>query len=168
MGYWSGKNRPKGNKAVNWKGGKINNCYYWYIHKPNHPFSNSMGYIAEHRLIMEKKIGRYLTKQEVVHHIDGNRKNNKLSNLKLFANDGEHMKIGHPKHCKKIGKINKGKHFHPITEFKKGHHSPRKGENRQTRRCFNCEKGFEIPQWRINQGRGKFCTHKCYLIYWRK
>lgn len=51
---------------------------------PYHPNANSRGYVAVHRLIMENKLGRYLDKRtELVHHIDGNRENNAIDNLKL-------------------------------------------------------------------------------------
>jgi hypothetical protein len=42
---------------------------------------------------MEEAIGRYLLPQEVVHHKDGNKQNNELSNLVLFANNGEHLAV---------------------------------------------------------------------------
>jgi hypothetical protein len=45
-----------------------------------------------HRIIMEKYIGRKLKSKEVVHHIDGNPKNNSIKNLKLFKNQSEHMR----------------------------------------------------------------------------
>jgi hypothetical protein len=51
---------------------------------PYHPNANSRGYVAIHRLIMENKLGRYLDKRtELVHHIDGDRENNSIDNLKL-------------------------------------------------------------------------------------
>ncbi|NVM47061.1 MAG: HNH endonuclease, partial [Candidatus Lokiarchaeota archaeon] len=40
--------------------------------------------------VMEKYLGRYLTKKERIHHRDRNRKNNKISNLKLFQNNSKH------------------------------------------------------------------------------
>lgn len=43
-----------------------------------------------HRWVMEKYINRKLSYKEVVHHIDGDKQNNKLNNLKLFANQEEH------------------------------------------------------------------------------
>lgn len=45
--------------------------------------SNSSGYVAQHRLVMARHLGRVLSRSETVHHIDGNRKNNKLENLQL-------------------------------------------------------------------------------------
>lgn len=50
-------------------------------------------YVPEHRLIMEKKIGRKLTNEEIVHHIDGNRQNNNPENLMLLPNKREHGKL---------------------------------------------------------------------------
>lgn len=45
---------------------------------------------AEHRYNVEKFINRRLKKKEMIHHIDGNRSNNKLNNLYLFINRGMH------------------------------------------------------------------------------
>lgn len=59
----------KGNKCRFWKCGRyINSQGYMMLYMPEHPFSNKQGYIAEHRVVMEKKIGRYLFKFEKVHH----------------------------------------------------------------------------------------------------
>ena len=44
-----------------------------------HPFANKRGYVPEHRLLMEEKLGRFLIpRKELVHHIDGNRSNNNM------------------------------------------------------------------------------------------
>jgi len=65
---------------------------YWYICAPEHPNSSKQGYVAEHRLIMEAYIGRYLKPDEVVHHMDHDRSNNSLSNLQLMT-DSEHKTL---------------------------------------------------------------------------
>ena len=83
----------KGNKPMNWKGGRINHKGYVYIHMPDHPRASSTGYILEHRLTMEKCLGRHLESHELVHHIDGNRKNNEITNLCLT--DRKKHKIGY-------------------------------------------------------------------------
>jgi hypothetical protein len=43
----------------------------------------------KHRLVMEQHLGRPLRPDELVHHIDGNKENNDLSNLQLL-HIGEH------------------------------------------------------------------------------
>ena len=83
-----------GDKNPAWKGGRKDDGHgYWLIWKPDHPFCDSNGYVLEHRLVMEKKLGCYLTREEVVHHIDGNKKNNVISNLMLFPNHVEYNKF---------------------------------------------------------------------------
>jgi len=57
---------------------------YLYAKVPNHPNATSNGYVLEHRVVMERWIGRYLTSSEVVHHLDENKHNNELSNLRLM------------------------------------------------------------------------------------
>lgn len=52
-------------------------------------------YRLEHRLVMEKKIGRKLRREEVVHHVDGDKLNNREDNLMLFANQSEHIAHHH-------------------------------------------------------------------------
>lgn len=57
---------------------------------------NWNGWIFEHRYIMEIHLGRKLKRQEIIHHIDGNKLNNNISNLKLTTQNN-HMKIHNPK-----------------------------------------------------------------------
>ena len=81
----------KGKDVNSWKGGKfIDYRGYAHIRKPEHPFNNN-GYVLEHRLVMEKYIGRYLNPQEVVDHINGVKDDNRIENLKLFSSQGEHI-----------------------------------------------------------------------------
>lgn len=63
---------------------------YRYIYSPDHPSRTQMGYVAEHRLVMERVLGRLLTRKEAVHHIDGDTLNNEQSNLQVFASNGRH------------------------------------------------------------------------------
>lgn len=110
-----GKKFPQyqGKNHYNWRGGKTIQMGYVYILSPGHPKAkvskkNPNGYVAEHVLVMEKKIGRYLQGDECIHHVDGNKKNNKISNLILFHNNSEHQIACHPTEHIKNGK-NKGK-----------------------------------------------------------
>ncbi len=45
----------------------------------------------QHRVVMERVLGRKLRRGEIVHHIDHNKKNNHPSNLALFKNQSEHV-----------------------------------------------------------------------------
>ena len=65
---------------------------YEMVYMPESAMSGKNGWAFVHRIVMAKAIGRDLRPEEVVHHIDGNPSNNNLSNLKLFANNGEHRK----------------------------------------------------------------------------
>jgi len=82
MGKWKSKNR-KGKNHWNWKGGRINYNGYIYAYCPHHPNATTKGkgYMMEHRLVMENKIGRYLTKDEIIHHKNGIRDDNRIENL---------------------------------------------------------------------------------------
>ena len=51
------------------------------------------GYRLKHHLVMEDALGRKLESQEIVHHIDGNKLNNDISNLLLCRNTSHHRSI---------------------------------------------------------------------------
>lgn len=70
-----------------WNGGSSKAFGYKFIHIGNTT-------IGEHRIVMEKHLGRKLEKWEDVHHKDGNRKNNSIDNLELLSHK-EHSR----KHC---------------------------------------------------------------------
>ena len=80
------------NKHWNWKGGRCLIKGYVYIKIPSHPEANCNGYVREHRYIMEQILKRPLTKNEVVHHIDHDKTNNKPENLKLLDSHSIHLK----------------------------------------------------------------------------
>lgn len=58
---------------------------YIKVYVPNHPLSTKDGYVMEHILIMEKHIGRYITRDEAVHHINHVRDDNRIENLQLMT-----------------------------------------------------------------------------------
>lgn len=65
---------------------------YKVVYMPDHPHARQNGYVYEHILVIEEKLGRQLKECEVVHHIDGNKLNNNADNLMLFNNNTEHLK----------------------------------------------------------------------------
>lgn len=89
----------KGKLSAGWKGGCIYERGYRLVLAPNHPFAIKKGgglkYIREHRLVMEKHLGRYLRKDEIVHHINEDISDNRLENL--FLTDQVKHSIAHCK-----------------------------------------------------------------------
>lgn len=65
---------------------------YIAVYFPDHPRSTKDGYIMEHDLVMESLIGRWLADDEVVHHINKNREDNRKENL-LLMTAREHMSM---------------------------------------------------------------------------
>jgi hypothetical protein len=82
-----------GEQASRWKGGRRYTAKgYIQIYSMGHPYADSAGYVMEHRLIVEKQLGKYLEKEYDVHHIDGDNRNNDPSNL-LVLTRKEHARI---------------------------------------------------------------------------
>lgn len=81
-----GRLPTRGAMNTKWKGGRIVHKGYVLLYAPNHPAATrSKPYVREHRLVMEKLLGRLLTSAEHVHHIDHNRSNNEPSNLLVIG-----------------------------------------------------------------------------------
>ena len=91
MGIWASE--QTGENSPSWKGGRtISTNGYMMVKQPEHPNAWKSGYIKESHLVMEQELGRYLTKEEVVHHNDKNRINDEPENLRLFENQTEHQR----------------------------------------------------------------------------
>lgn len=67
--------RLYGDEHPNWKGGHVARSGYKIVSK------RGKTNLYEHRLVAEQMVGRPLERDEVVHHVDGNRANNSPSNL---------------------------------------------------------------------------------------
>ena len=81
-------------KLLRKSGQRINDGHgYIFIFKPNHPYANGIGYVREHRLIMEKHLGRYLKPTEIVHHVNEIKNDNRLENLMLFQTKKKHFEF---------------------------------------------------------------------------
>lgn len=81
-----------GAKNGKWNGGRMRIGEYVYIRQPLHPNAPARGYIAEHRLIIEWSLGRFLKPWEHVHHKNGVRDDNRLENLEVMS-EGDHVRL---------------------------------------------------------------------------
>ena len=100
-------------------------------------------YALEYRVIAEKIIGRALKANEVVHHKDGNKRNNDESNLEIMVRN-DHVKL----------------------------HSRQKGLKMVEIQCPVCSKSFtrRVAHTIVNQKRYKnsYCSRQCSGKAWRK
>lgn len=82
----------RGEGHPEWRGGRRKVGRYWYVYAPDHPYTTKQRYVAEHRLVMEETLKRYLRSNEVVHHRNGNPEDNRPENLEIFASNSAHLK----------------------------------------------------------------------------
>jgi hypothetical protein len=94
-----------GNLNPKWRGGSVIVDGYVYVYSPSHPNATKLGYVCEHRLVMEAHLGRLLSKQECVHHKDSNKLNNSISNLELCPSNGRHTILHHTPARNPFGKF---------------------------------------------------------------
>lgn len=81
-----GHRNKTGKMSHLWKGGRVVvRGGYINVFAPDHPYAVGGKYVREHRLVMEKKIGRYLERWEVVHHKNGIKNDNRIKNLELWT-----------------------------------------------------------------------------------
>lgn len=110
--YCSGTCRAKGrvyargHEHPQWKtdGRTVSQEGYVLVQAHGHPAARSNGdYVLEHRIVMEKHLGRYLESHETIHHVNGDRADNRIENLQLRT--GRHGKGVHHK-CADCGSRN--------------------------------------------------------------
>lgn len=81
-----GPRNQSGAKNPFWRGGKpVTRFGYRLVRDPAHPRAHSHGYVLEHVKIAEEMIGRRLRPDEVVHHKNGIRTDNRMENLAVMT-----------------------------------------------------------------------------------
>ncbi len=58
---------------------------YLYAVVPGHPRATSRNYVLHHRVVMENHLGRLLEPDEVVHHINHDKHDNRIENLEVMT-----------------------------------------------------------------------------------
>jgi hypothetical protein len=75
-----------GSANHDWKGGRTkHHAGYLMVRMPDHPRARTQGYVFEHILVMEARLGRMLFADESVHHKNGIRDDNSPENLELWV-----------------------------------------------------------------------------------
>jgi len=102
---------PRGKDHSQWRGGRSRSIDGAIrIHCPDHPYSDYHGYVYEHRLVMERRLGRYLLPSEIVHHINGIKDDNRIENLMLLSRREHNIYTVLCRHCplrKEVRRLNK-------------------------------------------------------------
>lgn len=117
---------------------------YIYAVVPEHPKATKIGkYVLHHRIVMENYLHRMLEDDEVVHHLNGNKRDNNLSNLELLQRK-DHISL----------------------------HQRERGRKYVLLKCPECNKLFEMPHnqsylSKRNKYNCNFCSSHCSGVFFK-
>lgn len=113
-----------------WDDGFVDPKGYVRVYRPDHPRASQAGWVHRHQVVWWLHTGSLPPEGYDIHHKDGNKQHDALSNLVLME--------------------------HGIHTF---HHQ---AKDPVECLCVGCGDKFFEPQWRLNEGRGKYCSQECY------
>jgi len=113
---------------------------YIYFMDKTHPLANkTYGKVYYHRHVASISLGRWLLKEEMVHHKDGDKENNHPNNLEIMT-EAEHMR----------------------------HHAKERGFGTERVDCPICKTLFTVNKSVLKKGSGKYCSSPCSNIGQRR
>lgn len=96
-------------KNQQWRGGRIVDYLgYVRVHFRSHKKADINGYVKEHVLVAENKIGRPIRQDEVVHHINEIKTDNRPENLEVLTRGAHFSHHKREYWAKKRGNISNG------------------------------------------------------------
>lgn len=92
----SQSSRQFGESNPNYKDGKkiTDQGYVQLLVGKDHPMAGRGGYVLEHRYVMSQFLDRPLRRCEVIHHLNGNRQDNRIENLELCGKQESTQPVG--------------------------------------------------------------------------
>lgn len=88
----SRRGKRAGRENGRWNGGRRLKDGYVMVYAPDSPMADTQKYVYEHRLVMAEWLGRDLLSSEVVHHVNGDKTDNRIENLMFFSTHAKHRK----------------------------------------------------------------------------